>query len=93
MAAKSKVTINYHNVGRVMTSDAMYEQLQKRADTILDNVKEASPVVSGDYVASLTTERALTDRAVIRVVSDVPYAVYVEAHDAPMAIGLMRSKE
>jgi hypothetical protein len=49
-------------------------------------------VRTGRYRDSLHLERALTDRAVVRVVADVDYGLAVEANDAPMAVGLNRSR-
>jgi len=92
MATRAKVTLNHKNIGKVLTSEATYRALEGVGEKILPNVKEAAPVVTGAYRDSLHLERALTDRAVVRVVADVDYGLAVEAHDAPMAVGLLRSR-
>lgn len=93
MARRAKVTLNHHNIGRVLTADKTYNALEGAGEKVLQNVKDAAPVDTGTYRDGLHLERALTDRAVVRVVSDADYGLAVEARDAPMAIGLMRSRD
>jgi hypothetical protein len=92
VARRNKLTLNHANIGRVLTSNAMYAALEKKGEQVLQNVKDAAPVRTGRYRDSLHLERALTDRAVVRVVADVDYGLAVEANDAPMAVGLNRSR-
>lgn len=93
VAKRSRVQLDHKNIGRVLTSDRMYAGLEKVAAAILAEVKDAAPVDTGAYKESLHLARDLTDRAVVRVVSDSPYGLAVEARDAPMAVGLNRSKQ
>lgn len=92
MARRAKVKLNHHNIGRILTGDAMYSALEADGERVLANVKEAAPVDTGEYRDGLRLERALTDRAVVRIVSDDPGAFAIEVRAAPMGIGLMRSK-
>ena len=93
MPRRAKVTLNHHNIGRVLTSDKTYNALEGAGEKVLQNVKDAAEPHrdTGAYIDGLHLERALTDRAVVRLVSEADYGLAVEARDAPMAIGLMRS--
>lgn len=62
--------------------------LQAEAEKVLSNAKANAPVLSGAYQSSLHIEEAHTDRLVLRVVADVPYAAAVEANDGTLARSL-----
>lgn len=88
------VSLNHKDIGRVLTGDAMYDALEAEATRVLENVKDAAEQHrdTGAYIESLHLERDLTDRAVVRIVSDDPGGLPIEARDAPMAVGLNRSR-
>lgn len=91
-APRAKLTLDHRAVGRILTSDRMYDVLEREAEPVLAAIKDAAPVDSGEYRDKLHLERHLTDRAVVRIVAGADYGLAVEARDAPMAVGLNRSR-
>lgn len=83
-----KYTPNSRALQKLLVSNAMYKALEPVAEAIADNARSIAPIDSGQYRDSITTEHALTDRAVIRVVADVDYGLAIEARDGTLGIAL-----
>lgn len=84
----TKVTLNGKGVRQLLNSSGVRRMLTAKADNVLAAAEANAPVVSGDYEASLHVEQATTDRAVVRVVADVPYGWAVEADTGNLARAL-----
>lgn len=63
-------------------------QLHQRAESALSSAQSTAPVATGAYRDSLHIEEDHTDRLVVRVVADVPYAMIVEADHGTLARAL-----
>lgn len=63
----------------LLTSSEVRDDLTDRAARVLSAAKSSAPVASGTYRDSLRIVQDTTDRAVVRVVSDVEYAPAVQA--------------
>lgn len=74
-----KVILNRRGIGSVLLSRTVRDDLTDRAGRVLSRAQASAPVASGAYKASLRIEQDTTDRAVVRVVAGVPYAMVVEA--------------
>ena len=71
--------LNSRGIADVLNSSKVRADLTSRAEAVLSAAQASAPVDTGDYKASLHIEQATTDRAVVRVVSDVPHVMIVEA--------------
>jgi len=87
------IQLNHHNISKILTSNAMVEALDEVGKKVLAEVKDGAPVKTGHYKESLRLEHAVTDRAVVRVVSDDEASLAIEAEDGPMIKGLLKAKE
>lgn len=67
-------------VEEILNSAATRALLQGPAEEIAARVRANAPVATGALVGSIRVEDDTTDRAVKRVVADVPYAMVVEAN-------------
>ena len=76
---RSKVRLNGKGIRQVLNSSGTRRVITAKADNVLAAAEASAPVDTGDYQASLRVVQATTDRAVARVVADVPYAWAVEA--------------
>lgn len=72
----------------LLNSSEVRALVTDHAEDALGSAKASAPVDSGDYRDSLHIEQATTDRAVARVVADVPYALQVEAKHGTLARSL-----
>ena len=70
---------------QILKSDEVRAFITERAERVLAAAQSSAPVASGTYRASLHIEQDTTDRAVARVVADVPYAMVVEADTGNLA--------
>lgn len=66
-------------VKEILNSDATRALLEGPAEAAAARMRANAPVESGALAASIHVEDDTTDRAVKRVVADVPYAMVVEA--------------
>lgn len=64
------------------------EQLRERAEQVASAARDGAPVLSGTYRDSIEITEDRTDRLVVRVVADVPYAGAVEAATGNLARAL-----
>lgn len=62
--------------------------LDREAEAAASRARSSAPVASGAYRDSIHVETDHTDRMVKRVVSDVPYAMVVEAQTGNMTRAL-----
>jgi Bacteriophage HK97-gp10, putative tail-component len=89
MATKVKVVINDAGVIELLNDPGVVNELESRMSRVESAAKAGAPVESGDYQASIRmwTERH-SDRTVVKVGSDVPYAMIVEAATGNLARSL-----
>jgi len=66
-------------VEEILNSRATRALLESPAEAVAARMRANAPVATGALAASITIEDDSTDRAVKRVVADVPYAMVVEA--------------
>lgn len=85
---KPKLKMNYKGMGALLKGAPASAALASRMQRALSAAQASAPVVSGNYKASLHIEQDTTDRAVARVVADVPYALIVEAETGNLARAL-----
>lgn len=88
MATAIKVKLNTAGIGELLKSAPLRSDLTARMERVLSAAKSGAPVASGTYRDSLRIEQATTDRAVVHVVSDVSYAMAVEARTGNLARAL-----
>lgn len=87
--ARTNVKLNSRGVQRLLDGDGgVRELLHSKAEPVLSAAQADPHDASGDYEASLHIEEARTDRLVVRVVADVPYAMVVEANYGVLARAL-----
>lgn len=85
----SRVKVNYGRpFAEILNSAKTRAEMTEKAEKVLAEARANAPVDSGAYQASLTVEQATTDRAVARVVANVPYALDVEARTGNLARAL-----
>jgi len=85
---RPKVKLHSGSVRALLNSSGVADHLLERANRALAAAQASAPVETGAYRASLRAEIAHTDRAVGRVVADVPYAVAVEANTGNLSRAL-----
>ena len=84
----TRVTLNHAGIQAMLTSAGVRADLTGRAARVLSAAQSSAPVESGAYRASLHIVQDTTDRAAVRVVSDSPYALVVEANTGCLARAL-----
>lgn len=77
----TKVTLNHAWFRAFLKSPAARSVAHGGAEKVLAAAQGIAPVLTGAYRDSIHIESVTTDRAVERVVSDVPYAMVIEARD------------
>lgn len=83
-----RITLNHAGMAALLNSSEVRNALTPFAENVLAAAEADPHDDSGDYEASLHIESATTDRAVERVVADVPYAMVVEANFGVLARAL-----
>lgn len=86
--ARTKVRLSSRGIQNLLRSAGVRRDLTRRADRVLLQARATAPEDTGAYRASLHIEQATTDRAVVRVASDLHYAAGVEAHTGTLARAL-----
>lgn len=76
---RTKVRLHSPGVRELLNDPGVRAELARHADRVEAAAKAGAPVESGAYRESIHRESVTTDRAVERVVADVPYALLVEA--------------
>lgn len=88
MAATVKVQVSSPAIRALLQSQAVRDELRRRAEPVLSAAQVSAPVASGRYRDSLHLVDDTTDRAVVRVVSDAPHAMVVESRTGNLARAL-----
>jgi hypothetical protein len=84
--ARATVRLNHSEIQSYLDGDHGVEaMLEESAQRALSAAQGSAPVASGAYRDSLRIETDHTDRMVKRVVSDVDYAMVVEANTGNLA--------
>lgn len=86
--ARTRVTLNAKGVKALLTDPGVVAHLNERADRVLASAVADAPFESGDYRESLHKWDDTTDRAVVRVGTDVAYGMGVEAAHGVLARAL-----
>lgn len=86
--SRPKVTLSSAGVSALLNDPGVRAELTRLAQAVLAAAKAGAPVATGAYRDSIHIEQGTTDRAVVRVVASVPYALYVEAKTGNMARAL-----
>ena len=83
--ARMKYRLNHPGMAELLKDAGVRADLTKRAERVLSAAKAGAPVKSGAYRDGLHLGQDTTDRAVVRVASDVDYATEVEAATGNLA--------
>lgn len=84
-----KLKLNSKTIGRMLDGDlGIREELHKVATKTLAAARSYSPLLTGGYRESLHVFEAHTDRLAVRVGSDAPHAMAVEARHGVLANAL-----
>lgn len=86
--ATARVEVNRRGIDQVLHSAEVRALLRQLAEPVAARARSSAPVNTGDYRNSIAVEEAVTDRAVVRVVARVPYALIVEARTGNLARAL-----
>lgn len=84
----TRVRTNGRGMRSLAKSSGVRDLLTDKAENVLRTAQSIAPVDTGDYADSLHLVQATTDRAVVRVVSDLSYAYVVEANTGTLARAL-----
>ncbi len=88
MAAGIRYKQSSKGIEALLKSSGTASMLRGKAGPVLSAAQANAPVDTGAYRDSLRLEDDTTDRAVVRVVSDVAYAVLVESQTGNLARAL-----
>ena len=86
--ASVKVKLKSSGMKELLNSSGAMSACRSEAQPMLAAAQSGAPVATGAYRASLHLEEDHTDRARVRVVADVPYAMAVEADAGNLARAL-----
>lgn len=79
------VELDHDGMRAMLQSSEMAAEMRRRAEAVADQARATAPVVTGNYRNSITVETDVTEqRALARVVADVPYAMDVEARESTL---------
>lgn len=84
----TRITLNHAGMGALLKSSSVRAMLTGHAESVLSAAVAGAPVASGAYQSSLHLIQDTTDRAVVRVASDVDYAMVVEANTGNLSRAL-----
>lgn len=84
----ARVVLDHGGMKALLNDPGVRADLTRRAASVLAAAQASAPVASGAYRASLRIVQATTDRAVVRVASDVSYSFVVEAKTGNLARSL-----
>jgi hypothetical protein len=85
---KVRVQLNGPGVHELLADPGVVEDLESRGDRVLAAAEAAAPVDTGEYYTSLHSWLEHTDRPAVRVGSDAPHAMVVEARHGVLAQAL-----
>lgn len=83
-----RITLNHASMAALLKGEAARAAIEPHLGQVHAAAIAGAPVDSGEYVASIHTEWATTDRLVGRVVADAPHALAVEADTGNLARAL-----
>lgn len=86
--AKVRVEPNGAGMRALLRDPGVRAELTRRAERVLAAAKESAPVDTGEYRDSLHVIEDTTDRAAVRVGSDAPHGLLVEAKTGNLARAL-----
>lgn len=81
-------TLRKRGVGEMLRSGQVRADLTDRAHAVLDAAIGSAPVVTGAYRDSLIVVQDETDRAVVRISTNISYAMVVESRTGILARAL-----
>ena len=84
----ARVKLNHFGMAELLKGAAAEAACRPVAEDVLSRAQGSAPVASGAYRDSLHIVEDETDRKRFRVVSDVPYAMKVEADTGNLARSL-----
>lgn len=84
----TKIKLNSAGIKKLLNSSGVRADLTSRAERVLSAAESSAPVASGEYRDSLHLAQDTTDRAVVRVASDAPHALVVEANTGNLSRAL-----
>ena len=84
----ARVKLNHGGMRELLNDAGVRDDLTRRMGPVLNAAAASAPVASGAYRDSLHIEQATTDRAVVRVVADVPHSFVVQASTGNLARAL-----
>jgi hypothetical protein len=82
------VKLNGGGVRALLKSSEVRNYLTTKGERALAAAQASAPVATGRYRDSLHLNQGTTDRAAVRVTTDVPYAMAVEAKHGVLARSL-----
>lgn len=87
MTVKVKFRADHAGINRMIHSEFMYGELERRADRVIRLARMTAPVKSGDYVRKIGKERFATARlAGVRVVARADHSLILERGSRPHVI-------
>lgn len=93
MMARTKVTLNSTDLGKILKSDAVRAALLVKGRRVEGRLKSTVPVVSGDLRKSITLKQDTTkSRARVRIILGTPYGAVVAATNPVVASSLDAAK-
>ena len=84
----ARVTLNHGGMRALLNDAGVRADLTRRMGPVLGEAVASARVATGAYRDSLRIEQATTDRAVVRVVADVPHSFVVQASTGNLARAL-----
>lgn len=92
MAARVRVELISAGMRELVNDPGVRRHLEKRGRKVLDAAREDAPVASGDFRDSLRLISTTTDRVSVRIGSDDPAVMFVEASTGLLARSLDAAK-
>lgn len=86
--ARPKVKLNSRGVESLLGAPGVRAACREQAEAAAARARSTAPVATGAYRDSIHVVSDTTDRAVERVVADVPHAMLVEANTGNLARAL-----
>lgn len=88
MASSFRYEQKSAGIKELLTSEGVRADLTSRMSAAESTAKSNAPVESGEYRDSIHVEQDTTDRVVVRLVADAPYAMVVESKTGNLARSL-----
>ena len=75
----ARIRLNHSGMKELLNSSGVRAEMTTRAEQVLAVAQSSAPVASGAYKESLHINQGTTDRAVVNVATDVPYAMKIQS--------------